>query len=89
MLTAFQEVEDGLSDSRYLRDQEDALQRAVDASQGALNLSTIRYKAGLVSYIEVIDAQRSLLQAQLLLTQVKAQRLVSSVLLVKALGGGW
>ena len=89
VLTAFQEVEDGLSDSRYLRDQEDALQRAVDASQGALNLSTIRYKAGLVSYIEVIDAQRSLLQAQLLLTQVRAQRLVSSVLLVKALGGGW
>ena len=89
VLVAFQQVEDGLSDSRYLAGQQEALGRAADASQKATNLSTIRYKAGLVSYIEVIDSQRTLLQDQLLFTQVRAQRLVASVQLIKALGGGW
>jgi multidrug efflux system outer membrane protein len=89
VLVAFQQVEDGLSDARFLSGQQEALNRAVEASQKATNLSTVRYKAGLVSYSEVIDSQRSLLQDELLFTQVRTQRFVASIQLIKALGGGW
>jgi multidrug efflux system outer membrane protein len=89
VLVAFQEVEDGLSDMRILARQADILGRAVTASTGATNLSTIRYKAGLVSYIEVIDSQRTQLQSELSLAQARAARLSATVMLVQALGGGW
>jgi multidrug efflux system outer membrane protein len=89
VLVAFQEVEDGLSDLRILARQSDILGRAVAASSGASNLSVIRYKAGLVSYIEVIDSQRTQLQSELSLAQARAARLEATVLLIRALGGGW
>jgi multidrug efflux system outer membrane protein len=89
VLVAFQEVEDGLSDLRILTRQVDILGRAVTASSGASNLSVVRYKAGLVSYIEVIDSQRTQLQSELSLAQARAARLSATVLLVRALGGGW
>jgi multidrug efflux system outer membrane protein len=89
VLVAFQEVEDGLSDLRLLARQAEALERAVDASRSASNLSVVRYKAGLVSYIEVIDSQRTQLSSEISLTQARAGRLEATVLLVRALGGGW
>jgi multidrug efflux system outer membrane protein len=89
VLVAFQEVEDGLSDLRLLSRQEEFLQSAVSNAGSAENLSVVRYKAGLVSYIEVIDGQRTLLENELSLTQARADRLSATVLLVRALGGGW
>ncbi|HEY5079362.1 MAG TPA: efflux transporter outer membrane subunit, partial [Opitutaceae bacterium] len=89
VLVAFQEVEDGLSDLRILGKRADILGRAVTASAGASSLSVIRYKAGLVSYIEVIDSQRTQLQSELSLADARATRLSATVLLVRALGGGW
>jgi multidrug efflux system outer membrane protein len=89
VLAAFQQVEDGLSDLRLLEGQTDALERAVAASGSASSLSLVRYKAGLVGYIEVIDSQRTQLQSELSLAQARASRLSATVLLVRALGGGW
>ncbi len=89
VLVGFQEVEDGLSDLRILADQAQALQAAVAAAEGASRLSTVRYKAGLVSYIEVIDSQRTELSTKIALTQAEADRLAATVFLIRALGGGW
>jgi multidrug efflux system outer membrane protein len=89
VLVAFQEVEDGLSDLRLLATQSEILTSAVASSGGATNLSIIRYKAGLVSYIEVIDSQRTQLASEISLTQARADRLSATVQLIRALGGGW
>jgi multidrug efflux system outer membrane protein len=89
VLVAFQEVEDGLSDLRLLEIQTKILTSAVASSGGASKLSIIRYKAGLVSYIEVIDSQRTQLGSEISLTQARADRLSATVLLIRALGGGW
>jgi multidrug efflux system outer membrane protein len=89
VLVAFHEVEDGLIGLRLLRDQYEAQARAVDAASKAAELSRTRYKEGLVSYFEVVDAERTLLDNQILAYDLNGQRLVTSVLLIKALGGGW
>ena len=89
VLVGFQEVEDGLSDLRLLSGEADALESAVTAASGASRLSTVRYKAGLVSYLEVIDSQRTQLADEISLTQARADRLSATVLLIQALGGGW
>jgi multidrug efflux system outer membrane protein len=52
-------------------------------------LAQTRYDAGFVNYFEVIDAQRTVLSAERAATQLGAQRLVNSIGLIKALGGGW
>jgi multidrug efflux system outer membrane protein len=89
VLTAFADVDDGLSDLRYLAAQAEALGRAATAAQKASDLSTIRYKQGVADYFEVIDAQRTALDNELQATELQGQRFVASVLLIKALGGGW
>jgi outer membrane protein, multidrug efflux system len=89
VLVAFQEVEDGLSDLRLLARETEILTSAVASSGGATKLSIIRYKAGLVSYIEVIDSQRTQLDSEISLTQARADRLSATVQLIRALGGGW
>jgi multidrug efflux system outer membrane protein len=89
LLAAFQEVEDGLSGLRVLAEQAEAQSRAVASSRRTADLSTTRYNAGLVSYFEVVDAERTALQSERLATQLRGQRLVTSVFLIKALGGGW
>jgi multidrug efflux system outer membrane protein len=89
VLVGFQEVEDGLSDLRLLSKEAEALTSAVQAAQGATRLSTVRYKAGLVSYLEVIDSQRTQLADEISLTQAGADRLSATVFLIRALGGGW
>jgi multidrug efflux system outer membrane protein len=89
VLVAFQEVEDGLSDIRLLAREAQILTSAVGSSGSATKLSIIRYKSGLVSYIEVIDSQRTQLESELSLTQARADRLSATVQLIRALGGGW
>jgi outer membrane protein TolC len=89
VLTAFQQVEDGLSGLTTLADAAQAQQRAVDASQRYLKIANDRYVGGLVTYLDVITAQQTLLTNQRLATQIAGQQLVTSVYLVKALGGGW
>ena len=89
VLTAFQEVEDSLSGLGVLAEAAETQQQAVTAAQRALQISNDRYTGGLVTYLDVINAQQNLLDTQRLATQILGQRLVTSVSLVKALGGGW
>ena len=88
-LLAFQQVEDALSSLNALSTASSAQQQAVDAANRALVLANARYSGGLVTYLDVITAQEQLLANERLATQLRGERLVSSVLLVKALGGGW
>jgi multidrug efflux system outer membrane protein len=82
-------VDSTLGGLRVLSEQADAQSRAVVSADKAAGLATARYKAGLVIILEVIDAQRTLLQAQRQNLQILNQQLATSVALVKALGGGW
>jgi outer membrane protein TolC len=61
----------------------------VDAAQRSLDISTDQYKAGIVSYLQVITAQTFLLQNQRTAVDLLARRLAASVQLIEALGGGW
>ena len=88
-LIAFQQVEDALSGLNSLSAAYSAQLRAVDDAQRALTLANARYTGGLVTFLDVITAQETLLSNQRLATQILGQRLTTSVLLVKALGGGW
>ncbi|HEY6967680.1 MAG TPA: efflux transporter outer membrane subunit, partial [Candidatus Angelobacter sp.] len=89
VLTAFQEVEDGLSGLSVLSQAAQTQQQAVEAAQRALKIANDRYVGGLVTFLDVITAQETLLDNQRLATQLLGQRLVTSVSLIKALGGGW
>lgn len=89
VLTGFQQVEDGLTGLTTLANAASAQQKAVEASQRYLNIANDRYVGGLVTYLDVITAEQTLLNNQRLATQILGQRLVTSVFLVKALGGGW
>ena len=64
-------------------------EQAVDAARRTLNISTDRYTGGLVNYLDVVTAQQTLLNNEQQLAAIRGQRLVTSVLLIKALGGGW
>jgi multidrug efflux system outer membrane protein len=89
VLIAFREVEDSLADIRILAEQAEAQQRALTAARKAAELSGKRYRAGLVSYLEVVVSERTALAIELLANQVLEQRFQASVSLIKALGGGW
>lgn len=88
-LRAFQEVENSLSALRLLGEQAEAQQRAVEANQRAAALSIDRFTAGAVSYLEVVDADRSRLTSLRTARQTAGQRYITTVQLIKALGGGW
>jgi len=88
-LVAFQQVEDALSGLSALATASDSQQRAVSDAGRSLTLANARYTGGLVTYLDVITAQEQVLSNERLATQIQGQRLVTSVLLVKALGGGW
>ena len=64
-------------------------QRAVAAANRSLKLANARYSGGIVTYLDVITAQEQALTAERLAAQLFGQRMVTSVYLVKALGGGW
>jgi multidrug efflux system outer membrane protein len=89
VLTAFQEVQDEITGLIVLIQAQQSQQQAVDAARRTLDISTSRYTGGLVSYLDVVTAQQNLLTDEQQLAVIQGQRLVSSVLLVKALGGGW
>ena len=89
VLTAFQQVEDSLSGLESLSQAARTQQAAVQQSQRALDIANNRYVGGLTTYLDVITAQSTLLSNQRLATQILGQQMVTSVLLVKALGGGW
>jgi len=89
VLVAFREVQDALNATHLLSSQAEAQERAVAAARRAGDLARTRYEAGFVNYFEVIDAQRTLLATERASTQLGAQRLLTSVAFIKALGGGW
>lgn len=89
VLAAFQEVEDAISGIRYL-DREIAAHRSgAAAAQRAARLSRTRYEGGLVSYLEVVDSERTALNESRSLLQARSARLLQTVQLIQALGGGW
>jgi len=89
ILVAFGEVENSLAGIRHLGDQAAAQERAVTTARRAAELAGERYRAGIVSYLEVVDASREALSAERSRAQLTGLRLGASVQLVKALGGGW
>jgi NodT family efflux transporter outer membrane factor (OMF) lipoprotein len=89
VLQAFQEVQDSLAGLTVLEQAFQSQQQAVEASRRNLDIATNRYKGGLVSYLDVVTAQQTLLTNEQELAILQGQKLVTSVLLVKALGGGW
>jgi len=89
VLTAFQQVEDGLSGLAFLNEAAKTQDAAVTESKRALDIANNRYVGGVTTYLDVITAQSTLLANQRLATQLLGQRMTTSVYLVKALGGSW
>jgi len=89
VLTAFQEVEDNLAALRILDEESKKQDQAVQAAERSLALSTNRYKGGLVTYLEVVTAQSAALTNERTAVEILTRRMNASVLLIKALGGGW
>jgi len=89
VLTAFREVEDGLVGVQRLRDEADAAGRAAEAARQSVGLASLRYEGGVDNYLNLLDAQRELLTAELQESQLLRLQRVAVVQLYKALGGGW
>ncbi|TDV16588.1 efflux transporter outer membrane subunit [Paraburkholderia caballeronis] len=89
VLVAFREVEDNLADLRILDDQTNTQNDAVQASQRAADLSRVQYTEGAVNYLDVIDAERTVLQARRTAVQLQGVQAAATVNLIRALGGGW
>ncbi len=89
VLTAFQQVEDGLSNLQTLAQAATTQASAVEEARRELEFANNRYIGGVTTYLDVITAQSTLLSNERLATQLLGQQMVSSVYLVKALGGGW
>lgn len=89
VLNAFREVQDSVTGLTVLEQAQQSQQDAVNSARHTLDISVDRYKGGLVSYLDVVTAQQTLLSNEQQLANIRGQRLVTSVLLVKALGGGW
>ncbi len=89
VLVALREVEDSLLDLKSIARQRAALEAAAKAAEDTTHLARVRYDKGLASYFEVVDADRTVLTTRLSIAQLDGQREASTVLLIKALGGGW
>jgi multidrug efflux system outer membrane protein len=89
VLGAFRDVEDALNDLHLRAEATDAQAKAVASAREYVTLSETQYRQGLISYLQVTDAQRTLLVNELSAAQLFQQRLSSSVQLIKALGAGW
>jgi multidrug efflux system outer membrane protein len=89
VLTAMQEVEDGILGGAALERSHAQAQFAIKSAARVLELATTRYEGGVATYLDVITAQQALLNADRLASQLEGQRLLVSVFLVKALGGDW
>jgi NodT family efflux transporter outer membrane factor (OMF) lipoprotein len=88
-LTAFQQVEDNLAALRILEQESQQQRRAVESAQESLRLFTNRYRGGVDNYLQVITAQTVTLSNQRTEIDILRRRMDASVLLVKAVGGGW
>ena len=88
-LTAFQEVEDNVAALRILENETQQQQRALESSRESLQLFTNRYKGGVDTYLQVITAQTIELANERNDIDIRRRQLEASVLLIKALGGGW
>ncbi|HLK63499.1 MAG TPA: efflux transporter outer membrane subunit [Bryobacteraceae bacterium] len=89
VLTAFQQVEDNLTALRVLEHEAQDLDQAVKSAERSLTVSTAQYKAGTTSYLQVITVQSIALADERAALDLKTRRMVASVLLIEALGGGW
>lgn len=89
VLSSFQEVEDNLAALRILEQEATTQEVAVEAAQHSLSLSETRYKGGVTNYLEVTTAQTAALSDEVTAVSILSRRLSASVLLVKAVGGGW
>ena len=89
VLTGFQQVEDNVAALRILESEAETQDRAVIAAQKYLDLAVTRYKGGVTSYLEVTTAQTASLSDQVTAVNLLGRRMVNSVMLIQALGGGW
>jgi NodT family efflux transporter outer membrane factor (OMF) lipoprotein len=89
VLTAFAEVEDNLAALRILEAEAAVQDDTVRAAQQSYDITVNQYKAGIVNFLQVAISQTALLNAQTTALTIRGRRMVASVLLVKALGGGW
>jgi outer membrane protein, multidrug efflux system len=89
VLAAYADVEDALTDLHALSDELVSLRAAVSASKDYLRFARVQYQNGLVDYLTVIDAERTLLSNQLLLAQTVNLQVGAGIHVIRALGGGW
>jgi multidrug efflux system outer membrane protein len=89
LLVALREVEDALVDLKGLARSRKALEQALASARDTQRISQERYNKGLSSYLEVVEAGRTVLRVQLVLAQIHAQQRVTLAVLAKSLGGGW
>jgi len=89
VLVAFAEVQEQLTGLKHLADEAAAVERTHAAAQRTYEQARARYEGGIVSYLEVIESQRTLLAAELDNIRLHAVRQIASVQLIKALGGSW
>jgi NodT family efflux transporter outer membrane factor (OMF) lipoprotein len=89
VLTAFQQVEDYLAQTRILSQQIQQQRAAVASAQTSLGLEMGRYETGIDPYINVVTLQNTVFSNQQTLYSLQIERMTSAVLLVEALGGGW
>jgi NodT family efflux transporter outer membrane factor (OMF) lipoprotein len=89
VLTAYQEVEDNLAALRILEQEAETESRTVASAQRQMDIATKLYQGGLDPYINVIQAQSVVLSSEITAANILTRRMTASVLLIKALGGGW
>jgi len=89
VLTSYQEVEDSLIALHQLEVETETQQAAADAAQKTLEQTRDRYEGGVTNYLDVVIAQNTALEARATLINIRTQRLIAAVSLMKALGGGW
>lgn len=89
VITAFQDVEDNLAALRVLSDEAKIQDIAVKSAERSLELANYRYKGGITTYLEVITAQSVALSNERTAVDLLSRRMMASVALIKALGGGW
>lgn len=86
---AFEDVEDQLSGLRILEQESSVQQNAVASAQKSFDISNLRYKGGVTSYLEVLTAEATLIQNQRTALDLQTRQFVDSVALIRSLGGGW
>ena len=89
VLLAYQEVEDALSNLRWLSNAQRSMDLAASAAQKVLNISLTLYRDGATNYLDVVVSQTTLLEAQRAALAIRTRRLEADVALMVALGGGW